>query len=98
MNSAKKIILSNLPPIISNDILLKELSRHGQIVSATVMLRSGCKSAKLKHVVSFRRWVYMIPNNENEELNIVMKFKIHGFDHTIFATTETFRAFREFRP
>lgn len=35
----------------------------------------------------------MIPNNENEELNIVMKFKVDGFDYTIFATTETMRCF-----
>lgn len=35
----------------------------------------------------------MIPNNENEELNIVMKFKVDGFDYTIFAMTETMRCF-----
>lgn len=55
MNPAQKIILSNLPPFISDDILLKELSLRGQIVSAMVMLPSGSKSAKLRHVVSFQR-------------------------------------------
>lgn len=93
MNPAKKIILSNLPPFISDDVLLKELSRHGQIVSAMKMLPSGCKSAKLKHVVSFRRQVFMILKNDIEELSIVMKFKVDGFDYTIFATTETMKCF-----
>lgn len=93
VNPAKKIILSNLPPFISDEMLERELSRHGQIVSAMKMLPSGCKSAKLKHVVSFRRQVYMVLKNDNDELNMAMKFRVDGFDYTIFASTETMKCF-----
>ena len=94
VNPAKKVILSNLPPFISNEALERELSRHGQIVSAMKFLSSGCKSARVKHVVSFRRQVYIIQKNEyNDELKVVMKFKVDGFDYTIFATTESMKCF-----
>lgn len=55
VNPAKKIILSNFAPFISDAVLEKELSCHGQIVSVMKMVPSGCKSTKLKHIVSFRR-------------------------------------------
>ena len=92
VNPAKKVIISNLPPFISNEALKRELSRHGQIqiVSAMKCLSSGCKSACVKYLVSFRRQVYMILK---DELNVVMKFKVDGFDYTIFATTESMKCF-----
>ena len=94
VNPAKKVILSNLPPFISNEALERELSRHGQIVSAMKFLSSGCKSARVKHLVGFRRQVYMILKNEyNDELKVVMKFKVDGFDYTIFVTTESMKCF-----
>ena len=70
LNPAKKVILSNLPPFISNEALKRELSRHGQIqiVSAMKCLSSGCKSACVKYLVSFRRQVYMILKNESSFL------------------------------
>ena len=55
LNPAKKVILSNLPPFISNEALERELSGHGQIVSTMKMPSSGCKSAHVKHILSFRR-------------------------------------------
>ncbi len=33
----------------------------------------GCKSPKLRHVVSFRRQVFMILKNNSEGLNLVLK-------------------------
>ena len=93
VSPAKKIILSNLPPFISDVLLERELSRHGQIVSAMKAIPSGCKAAALKHVVSFRRQLYMILKNGVEELNVVMKFKVDGFDYNIFATTATMKCF-----
>ncbi|KAG8002322.1 Transposon TX1 uncharacterized 82 kDa protein [Nibea albiflora] len=93
VNPAKRIIVSNIPPFISDTVLERELSRHGKIVSAMKMLPSGCKSPKLKHVVSFRRQVFMVLTNDEDELNVAMKFKVDGFDYTIFATTETMKCF-----
>lgn len=83
-----------MPPFISDEIIERELQRHGQIVSAIKKIPVGCKSPLLKHVVSFRRQLYMILKNDMEELNIVLKFRIEGFDYVIFATTETMKCFR----
>lgn len=35
----------------------------------------------------------MILKNDNDELNVVMKFKVDGIDYTIFAMTETIKCF-----
>lgn len=37
--------------------------------------------------------VYMILKNENEELNLVMKFKVDNFDYVIFATSSMMKCF-----
>lgn len=58
----------NASPFIKNENLNRELSRYGQIVSHMQMVSLGCKSAKLKHVVSHRRQVYMILKDPTRDL------------------------------
>ncbi|KAI2655608.1 Transposon TX1 uncharacterized 82 kDa protein [Labeo rohita] len=74
VSPAKRIVLSQVPPFIGNEMLARELSRHG-----TISL--GCKSPQLKHVVSFRRQVFMILK-DNEELNLVLKFRVEDYDYS----------------
>lgn len=93
VNPAKKILLSNVPPFIKDDVLERELSRYGQFVSAIKKIPVGCKSPLLKHVVSFRRQAFMVLKQGVDELNVSFKFKIDGFDYVIFATTETMKCF-----
>lgn len=93
VNPAKKVLLSNVPPFIKDETIERELSRHGQMVSTLKRIPLGCKSPLLKHVVSFRRQVYMVLKSEVEDLNIVLKFKIDGFDYVIFASTESLKCF-----
>lgn len=90
---AKRVILSNVPPFIKNEVIERELSRHGKFVSKMKKIPLGCKSPQLKHVVSFRRQVHMILNNQNEELNLAMKFKIDDFHYVIFATSDSMKCF-----
>ncbi|KAI3363856.1 hypothetical protein L3Q82_001457 [Scortum barcoo] len=71
---ATKVILSNVPPFITDEFLSRELSRHGKVVSPIRRILSGCKSQLLKHVVSHRRQLYMILNHRGEEL----KPPLHG--------------------
>ena len=93
VSPAKKVTLSNVPPFIKDEVLLRELSRHGQIVSTIHKIPLGCKSPLLQHVVSFRRRVFMILKNDAEELNLALRFRIDNFDYVIFATTETMKCF-----
>ncbi|KAL0151799.1 hypothetical protein M9458_052893 [Cirrhinus mrigala] len=94
LQPAKKVILSNVPPFIKDELLIAELSRHGKIVSQMKKIPLGCKSPLLKHVVCFRRQVYMVLKNDAEDLNVTFKFRIDGFDYVVFATSDTMKCFR----
>ena len=80
VNLAKKVIISNVPPFIRNEVLAKELSRHGELVSPIKLIPLGCKSPHLKHVMSFRRQGFMILNRNEEDLHLTFKFKVDDFD------------------
>lgn len=90
---ARKVILSNVPPFIGDEVLERELSRHGKIVSPIKKLPSGCTLPQLSHVVSHRRQVFMVPNNKTEELNLMFKMKVDGFDYTLYVTSESMKCF-----
>lgn len=82
---SKKVIISNIPPFISDDVLFETLSRYGKIVSPIRKMTISTKSALLKHVVSFRRSVYMIC----KDLDLKLNFKIDNFNYEIYITTDT---------
>ncbi len=90
---ARKILLSNVPPFIKDELLTTELSRHGKIVSQMKKISLNCKSPLLKHVVCFRRQVYMILRNDAEDLNVAFRFRMDGFDYVVFATSEPLKCF-----
>lgn len=86
---AKKVTIANIPPFISDELLVRELSRHGKIISAIRKMPSGCKSPQLKHVVSHRRQVLMILNKKNEDLNLVLNVRVDEFDYAIYVNSGT---------
>uniref|UniRef100_G3Q8R6 CCHC-type domain-containing protein n=1 Tax=Gasterosteus aculeatus TaxID=69293 RepID=G3Q8R6_GASAC len=90
---ATKIVLSNVPPFITDEFLSRELSRHGKVVSPIKKTLSGCKSQLLKHVVSHRRHLYMILNNRNVELNLRFHIKVDDYEYVIFATSSSMKCF-----
>ncbi|KAM9470587.1 uncharacterized protein Hap1MRO34_019449 [Clarias gariepinus] len=86
---AKKVVLSNVPPFISDSVIAAELSRYGRLVSPIKKIPLGCKSPLIKHLVSFRRVVFMIFKEGVEELNVIFKFRVENFDYNIFASSDT---------
>lgn len=90
---AKRVTLSNVPPFIKDEVIERELSRFGKLVSPIKKVPLGCKSPLLKHVVSFRRHVFMVLNDYTSELNVTFKFKVDHFDYVVFATTESMKCF-----
>lgn len=86
---SRKIIVSNIPPFVSDACIAKELSSFGKLVSPIRKIALGCKSPMLKHVMSFRRQVYMILKDNNDELNLSFNVKVDGFNYTIYATSES---------
>lgn len=90
---AKKVILSNIPPFIKDEALVKELSRFGKLVAPVKKIAIGSKSELIKHVVSFRRFTYMILSENRTELNLNLKFRFDDFDYTVYVSTDTMKCF-----
>uniref|UniRef100_G3N4Y3 CCHC-type domain-containing protein n=1 Tax=Gasterosteus aculeatus TaxID=69293 RepID=G3N4Y3_GASAC len=88
---ATKIVLSNVPPFISDEFLSRELSRHGKVVSPIKDL--VWTSQLLKHVVSHRRHLNMILNNRNVELNLRFHVKVDDYEYVIFAASSSMKCF-----
>lgn len=90
---ARKVTLSNVPPFIKDEMLTKELSRFGKIVSPMKKIVLGSKSDLIKHVVSFRRFTYMILKDNRTELNLNLKLRVDDFDYTVFVSTDVMKCF-----
>lgn len=50
---ATKVTISSVPMFVKDDVIVRELTCFGNMASAVKMITLGCKSAKLKHVLSF---------------------------------------------
>lgn len=57
------------------------------------MIPIGCKSPLLKHIVSFRRYVYMVLQDNLDDLDLSLNFRHDEFNYVIFATTNTMKCF-----
>lgn len=88
---SKRVTLSNVPPFVKDDFLVN-MSRYGKLVSPIKKAPLGNVSPLLKHVVSFRRYAYMVLK-DNAELDVSFNFRMDDFDYKIYATTDKMRCF-----
>jgi hypothetical protein len=66
-----RVVVANLPPFIMDDQIRKDLSRFGKFDSGFRVLSALYFQADaVKHVVSFRRQVFMFLNNNEQQLNV----------------------------
>lgn len=89
---SKRVTLSNVPPFLSDEIITEALSRYGKLVSPIKKIPISTVSPLLKHIVSFRRFAYMIIQDD-EELDLKLSFKADEFDYIIFVTTAKTKCF-----
>lgn len=87
---SKKVILSNVPPFISDEVLEQTLLHYGKLVST---IKKFPIAPLLKHVVSFRRFVYMILKDNKDELDLTMNVTVDNFNYVIYATTSVMKCF-----
>lgn len=92
-NPSKKVVLSNVPPFIKEETLKEILERYGKLTAPIKMIPLGFKNPNIKHVMSFRRFTYMIPNQQHDPLNLVLKVVVEGKDYTIFVSSGQMRCF-----
>ncbi|CAG5073489.1 Similar to Transposon TX1 uncharacterized 82 kDa protein (Xenopus laevis), partial [Cotesia congregata] len=83
VNSNKRIILSNVPPIIPHSYILDELHKLNiEIISPLSFLRVGLNEPGFAHIMSFRRQVYI---KANDALNYLKFFN----NYNIYPTTDS---------
>ncbi len=89
---SKRVTLSNVPPFLSDEIIVEAISRYGKLVSPIKKIPISATNPLLKHIVSFRRFAYMIVQDD-EELDLSLSFRVDGFDYIIFVTTARTKCF-----
>lgn len=90
---ATKIIISNIPTFISNDAIMKELQRFGKIASPVKLISLGCKNVALKHVLSFRRQVYMFLSSPERDLDVSFRVNHGENSYMVYASAENWKCF-----
>ncbi|GAA6089497.1 uncharacterized protein LOC124377357, partial [Tachysurus ichikawai] len=78
---------------LTHETLERDLSCFGKLVSPIKVIPIGSKSARAKHVVSFRRFTYMILNSNITELERTLTYKRDGVDHVIYVSTNSMKCF-----
>ena len=67
---ATKIILSNVPPFISNEVIQQKFGDYGTVVCRIITVPLRTKNDKLKHIESFRRFCFVVLKDGVTQLNI----------------------------
>lgn len=83
ISTSVRVLLSSVIPDISNQDLLTELTKYGRIMSPIQNLHIGSSHADLKHVLSFRRVLYM-SFKDNTELPESFQLTHDGTIYTIY--------------
>ena len=90
---ATRVTISNVPPFIKSDAIEKELSRFGKFAGPMRMIPLGCKTAELKHVMSFRRQISMFLNSSSHTLDASFRLKHGESSFMVFASTDSLKCF-----
>lgn len=91
VSQSSRITISNCPPFIPNHDIEKELLRFGKIASGIKTVPLGCKNESLKHVMSFRRQVFMLLNST--ALDISFRVMYEGKSYMLYASTGSLKCF-----
>ncbi len=89
---ATKITISNVPPFVSN-VIINELLRFGKIASPMRMIPLGCKNTALKHVMSFRRQIFMFLSSQDRSLEVSFRVKHEDNSYMVYASSESLKCF-----
>lgn len=91
---AKRIVLSNISPSIDNEDAESELKKYGlNLVSPVTSLRAGMPKDDYGHILSFRRQAYIMPPNDNFELQTSILMPCEGRVCRVFISTDKMECF-----
>ncbi|MGH0124199.1 UNVERIFIED_CONTAM: hypothetical protein FKN15_054122 [Acipenser sinensis] len=87
-----RVVLSNVPPFLQDDLLRPHLQALGEIKTAIHPLPLGCKDQALRHILSFRRQVTIhLAGRDTVEGSFVVPFE--GTNYVIFYSSEEVRCY-----
>ena len=92
---SKKLLISNVNPCIPHSIIENELihTLGLKLTSSLSFVKGSYTCTRFQHVLSFRRSVYFIADNDNESTSMYIPdtvvIKYDNEDYRIFLTTET---------
>ena len=90
---SSRITVSGVPLFISNEVLEKELKHLWRLVSGFWTVSLGCKDAKLKHVQSLRRQVFMFLEPPTQTLDVSFRVKYEEQSYMVHASSGTMKCF-----
>ncbi|CAM4525233.1 unnamed protein product, partial [Lepidochelys kempii] len=91
-----RLVLTSVPPFLPNVALLPALSTLGKLVSVISPLPLGCKDPTLRHVLSFRRQVQLLPPagaRDGETLEQSFLVPYQGARYRVFYSTGEARCY-----
>lgn len=89
----KRIILSNVCPIIPHDKISEELKKYNiEPKSPISFIRFGMNDQGFAHILSFRRQTYISPD-DIDKLPASMKIHFEGTDYWIYLSTDKVMCF-----
>lgn len=92
---AKRILISNVPPVIPHEMIIKVLHNYGlQLVSPVSFLKAGIQGEEYNHILSFRRQVFVTPpENEMYELPSTALINFDDTSYRVFLTFDEITCF-----
>ncbi|XDV12818.1 hypothetical protein PO909_001388 [Leuciscus waleckii] len=88
-----RVLVSGVPPFIPNELIEQELRRFGKFASGFKTVTLGCKDARLKHVISLLRQVFMFLDSPTQSLDVSFKIKHGGGYYTVYANSGSMKCF-----
>lgn len=89
----KRLVLSNVYPMITNDAITQALSTVGiQPITGITNIRAGINEIGFSHMLSFRRQTYIKPGDESK-IPEALQVAHNGSTHWIYLTTDTTTCF-----
>lgn len=86
-----KVYISNVSPFIGNEYIERALVQYGKCASAIKTIPLGCKNEALKHVMSFRRQVFMFLNVP--ELDVAFRVVHEGKSYMLYVNTGSLKCY-----
>ena len=90
INPLKKLVLSNVCPIIPHDVIEKQLIEKTKIKlrSPMMFIKAGYSREDMTHILSFRRSILFDPEKEEDSIPDSLMINYDGEDYRVFLTVK----------